>query len=104
MRVKSWLVAAFCALVFAAVSAGSAFAGEVTGNGKGTGMAEHANSECGFSGREDENAAGSPLRTQTPHEVWLNPAFFPVPPGGLVVNPDPGTPGQACNGHTSPRK
>lgn len=104
MRKMSWIVAALCAVVFAVVSAGSAFAGEVTGNGKQTGMADHANSECGFSGQEDETAAGSPLRTQTPHEVWLNPAIFGGPPGGVVVNPEPGSPGQACNGHLSPRK
>jgi hypothetical protein len=104
MGMKSWFAAALCAVVFAAVSASSAFAGEVTGNGKETGMRDHANSECGFSGQEDETADGSPLRTQTPHEVWLNPEFFPVPPGGLVVNPAPGTPGEACNGHLSPRK
>ncbi len=104
MSKRRLLVAALCTLAFAALGAGQAMAGEVTGKGKPTAMSANANSECGFSGREDENAAGSPLRTQTPHEVWLNPEFFPVPPGGLVVNPAPGTPGQACNGHLNPRK
>jgi hypothetical protein len=65
-----------------------AVAGEVTGNGGTTGMRGHAASECGFSGLED--AAGSPLRTQTPHAVWFGPRVG-------VVNPDPGTPGTACN-------
>lgn len=62
-----------------------ASAGEITGNGKPTGMRDHARSECGFSGLED--VEGSPLRTQTPHEVWV----------GSVLNPPPGTPGVACN-------
>jgi len=68
----------------------AASAGEVTGNGKATGMAGHATSICGFSGRED--VIGSPLRTQTPHEVY---ADFLNPPA--VINPAPGTPGTACN-------
>jgi hypothetical protein len=102
---KRLLVVAASVAVIVGAGASAAFAGEVTGNGKQTGMRAHANSECGFSGREDENAVGSPLRTQTPHEVWLNPAIFPgLPPGGIVVNPEPGTPGQDCNGHLNPRK
>ena len=68
----------------------AAVAGEVTGNGKATGMAGHAKSICAFSGRED--VIGSPLRTQTPHEVY---ADFLMPP--MVINPAPGTPGTACN-------
>ena len=103
MRIRSLFAAALCGVAIAAVGPGSAFAGEVTGNGKPTAMKGHANSLCGFSGLEDD--ARSPLRTQTPHEVWLNPEEFPfVPPGGLVVNPEPGTPGTACNGHLSPTK
>ena len=93
MRKKRIAAVAACAAAVMGVSASAALAGEVTGNGKETGMRGHAQSECGFSGREDE--AGSPLRTQTPHEVWLDPAFFPPPNG--VVNPPPGTPGYACN-------
>ena len=34
MRLKSLFVAAACAVSIAAVGAGSAFAGEITGNGK----------------------------------------------------------------------
>lgn len=68
----------------------AAFAGEVTGNGGETGAPRHAASECAFSGLED--VVGSPLRTQTPHEVY---ADFLTPP--RVINPAPGTPGMACN-------
>ena len=69
-----------------------AYAGEITGNGKDTGMREHAKSACGFSGLEDDE--GSPLRTQTPHAVWLGPQG---PPPDGVAYPPPGTPGKECN-------
>jgi hypothetical protein len=96
LRIKSLFAAGLCGVVIAAVGAGSAFAGEVTGNGKPLWIAVtadgghvlHGNSDCAFSGRED--LAASPLRTQTPHEVWLGPTVG-------VVNPAPGTPGTACN-------
>jgi hypothetical protein len=69
----------------------AASAGEVTGNGKDTGMEGHAASVCAFSGQED--SAESPLRTQTPHEV-----YFDIGPGpAFVLNPPPGSPGTACN-------
>jgi hypothetical protein len=94
---KSLLAAAICAAAVAGTGANAAYAGEVTGNGKPLWIAVteegdhvlHGKSPCAFSGRED--LAGSPLRTQTPHEVWLGP----IP--DLVVNPAPGTPGTACN-------
>jgi len=68
MSMKSWLAGVMCALVFAAVSAGSAFAGEVTGNGKPTAAPEHANSACAFSGQNDQTEGEGPVgpRTQTP--------------------------------------
>ncbi len=74
--------------VLMVVGASPVAAGEVTGNGDPTGMKGHAKSECGFSGLED--IAESPLRTQTPHEVWFDAQVG-------VINPAPGTPGTACN-------
>jgi hypothetical protein len=72
----------------------AAFAGEVTGNGKPTGMEGHARSACGYSGQEDNEYGDSPLRTQTPHEVWndLGAVHF-------IANPPPGSPGRpgGCN-------
>ena len=68
----------------------AASAGEVTEKGRATGAPGCVASECAFSGREDDPA--SPLRTQTPHEV-----FFDFVEPGFVVNPAPGTPGRACN-------
>ena len=46
MSKKPRLVAVLCAVVFAAVSARSGFAGEVTGNGKLTGAPANSNSIC----------------------------------------------------------
>jgi len=70
MSMKSWLVAALCAVVFAAMSAGSAFAGEVTGNGKETGAVANANSICAYSGQNDRVVGEGPTdtRVQTPAE------------------------------------
>jgi hypothetical protein len=73
MTKKSRLTVALCALVFAAVSAGSAFAGEVTGKpggGKPTAAPDHANSLCAFSGQNDRTPGEGPVdtRVQTPAE------------------------------------
>jgi hypothetical protein len=94
------LVVAAGVAALVGVGAGSAFAGEVTGKNKPLWIAVtedgghvlHGKSPCAFSGQED--LTGSPLRTQTPHEVWLGPEIG-------VVNPAPGTPGTACNPNTA---
>jgi hypothetical protein len=94
-----FIVAAVAALVFSGVFAGTAFAGEVTGNGNETPIRGHiAASECSFSGLEDWNSFDpqvpedaimvTPGVTQTPHAVI---------DGGEVVYPPPGTPGFACS-------
>lgn len=88
MKVLEGIAVGVSCGVLMAVGASPASAGEVTGNGDPTGMKGHAKSECGFSGLED--IAESPLRTQTPHEVWFNAVVG-------VINPPPGTPGTACN-------
>ena len=87
---KKVLAAVAASIAAVGVTAGAAFAGEVTGNGKLTPVnGGIAASICSFSGREDE--AASPIQTQTPHAVWEGPIVG-------VVNPPPGTPGQACRG------
>ena len=54
---KTLVGAAICAaLIFG--SSGAAFAGEVGGNGQGTGAPEHSTSWCSFSGLEDNDGAG----------------------------------------------
>ena len=88
MNIPRMLAAGFSCGVLVAIGCAPASAGEVTGNGDPTGMAAHANSVCGYSGLED--IAESPLRTQTPHEVWFDAQVG-------VINPAPGTPGTACN-------
>ena len=52
MRMRRVLAVAACAVAVVALGAGSAFAGEITGNG--TLKDVHGNSPCAFSGQEDE--------------------------------------------------
>ncbi len=100
MRMKSWLAAAFCAFAVAGASAGAAFAGEVTGNGKPTAGPEHANSICVFSGKNDD--PGAPLDGSGPNG-----------PGGVsqsygqdvklgLIDPHAFNPGDACRGDSNP--
>jgi hypothetical protein len=85
---KKRLAAAVCAVALTGLGAAPAFGGEITGNGKFTPVHSHlAASICSFSGRED--IPESPLRTQTPHEVWIDAEVG-------VVNPPPGAPGTDC--------
>lgn len=95
MKMKKRIVSGVIGLAMIGGFAGAASAGEITGNGKATGMAGHAKSECGFSGQEDN--PDSPLRTQTPHEVWFD--LTPDPDTHFVANPPPGSPAQpgGCN-------
>jgi hypothetical protein len=98
-RTKSLLAAAACAAVVAAVSAGPALAGEVTGNGKLTPIgaapdaAPHANSICSFSGQNDgeppvgrtaEHVQNWGQRTKADRDVLATMGFHP---------------GDSCNGH-----
>ena len=93
-----------CVGAVTGLGAGSAFAGEVTGNGKPTGAPSHANSICVFSGQND-NPAGSEEdgpggRTQSyGQDVRLglaNPSA--LNPGKVKGQPIP-HPGFACNGN-----
>ena len=73
MSFKAWLTGVVCALAFAAASAGSAFAGEVTGkpgDAKPTGAPANSNSICSFSGQNDRVPGEGPIdtRVQTPAE------------------------------------
>lgn len=94
MRFKSLLAAALLAVVVAALGAGSAFAGEVTGNGKPTAGPAHANSICVFSGRNDGEPP--PGRTAAHVQSWGQ-----IPKEERDVLASEGShPGDACNGHT----
>jgi hypothetical protein len=80
MRTKPLLAVAASAAAVAALSAGPAFAGEITGPpgipdkagsalGKPTGAVLHSNSICAFNGLNDMNPDQGPIHfiVQTPH-------------------------------------
>jgi hypothetical protein len=96
MSKKRLLVAALCAVAFAALSAGSAFAGEVTGKGKPTGAPAHSNSICSFSGQNDHPSGvpeGPPGRVQSyGQDVKAGRA-----------DPHVFNPGDVCQGGSNPR-
>ena len=90
MRKK--LAVAVCAVAVAGLSAGSALAGEITGNGKWIAGSEeaplHGQSECAFSGQNDEFHL-------FPNEDWPRTQSW-----GQIVKafgPLGGVPGVACN-------
>jgi hypothetical protein len=103
MRLKALCAATLCAVALAALGAGSAFAGEVTGNGKKTLWTAtistpegdfhllHGKSICAFSGQNDEfilDGDENAPRTQSWGQEVRN--FTPVGGGA-------GVPGTACN-------
>jgi hypothetical protein len=95
MGIRRGILTLVVALIAAAVGAGSAFAGEITGNGKPTAAPDNANSECSFSGLDDPDDDGF-VHTQSwgqlPKEVRDFLASIGVAPWTL------------CNGHLSPQK
>ena len=94
MRFKSLVAAALCAAAVAAVGAGSAFAGEVTGNGNPTAAPAHTNSICAFSGQNDGNPP--PGRSAAHVQSWGQ-----IPKAVRDVLATQGShPGDACNGRT----
>ena len=83
------------ALVAAGFATGSAFAGEITGNGKPTAAPANANSECSFSGLDDPDDDGF-VHTQNWGQLSKEQRAFLASIGV--------TPGIACNGHLNPQK
>lgn len=91
------VVTGVCVAALRGAGAGTALAGEVTGNGEDTQGTAHANSICSFSGQND-----------TPNE--------PAPEGGRVQSygqlvkqrlkgsPSVPSPGIACQGGSNPNK
>jgi hypothetical protein len=104
MSKRPMLAAALSAVAVAALGAGSAFAGEVTGNGKPTGAPGHANSICVFSGQNDvpegDPEEGPPGRTQSYGQDVRAGGLDPstLNPGKVPGEPIP-HPGFACNGN-----
>ena len=101
---RKLITGAALAVIVAGVS-GTAFAGEVNGNGKPTPIRDRAHSACAFSGLED----GTALIGFTDQGA---PIFITVATGhGLVQTPhqensagiihEPGIPGQECRGNAT---
>ncbi len=84
---------ATCGLTVAllAAGAGTASAGEITGNGKDAQGASHAHSICAFSGQNDTPDAEAPEGGRVQNYGQL------VQAGLKAQFP---APGDACNGHT----
>ena len=98
MRMRRLLAVASCAVAVVALGAGSAFAGEVTGNGKLTPIGaapddgpQHAASICSFSGQNDGEPP--PGRVVAGVQNWGQTADRQSLPAFMH-------PGDSCNGHT----
>jgi hypothetical protein len=77
--------------------AGTALAGEVTGNGKDTQGTEHANSICSFSGQNDTPNEPAP-------EGGRVQSYGQLVKQGLKGSPSAPSPGIACQGGSNPNK
>jgi hypothetical protein len=107
MRMKSFFAAAACAVTVAGLSAGVAFAGEVTGppgsiSNPGTdnqAATSHANSICVFSGLNDFVNGPTDFIVQSfGQDVRLG---HPSPIGG-ITDPTVANPGDFCRGFSNP--
>ena len=104
MRRRSFVAAAVCAGALLGAGSGTAFAGEVTGNGDPTQGPPNANSICVFSGQND--VPDAPLS--------LDETVAPDGPGGvsqsfgqdvkLGLAPHEFNPGTACRGISNPER
>jgi len=92
---RMFVLSLVMALAVAMIATGSAFAGEITGNGKPTAAPANANSECSFSGLDDPDDDGF-VHTQNWGQLSKEQRAFLASIGV--------TPGMACNGHLNPQK
>jgi hypothetical protein len=90
------LAAALSAVAIGGASTGTAFAGEVTGNGKPTAGPEHANSICVFSGKNDNPTSTDPL-----DPGGVSQSYGQENKLGLQ-DPHTFNPGDACRGGSNP--
>jgi hypothetical protein len=106
MRVNRMVMAGVGAVALVAVSSGSAFAGEINGNGQppgGEGLGSaHAHSICAFSGLEDGDGAGFPGPGGAPPQNWGHVQQAERAAGATVqdLKASGFQPGDSCNGHT----
>jgi hypothetical protein len=104
---KATIATAACTFALVGGSAAAAFAGEVTGNGKLSQGAIHANSPCAFSGLNDQSPEEGGSGVVQPGEVqnWGHtrgtPVVISAPRGAsdLVIDFGGGTFEWGCNGH-----
>ena len=94
-RNKSLFAAVVSAVAVAALSAGPALAGEVTGNGQPTAGPANANSICVFSGKNDD--PGAPL-TGGPNGPGGQSQSYGQENRLGLVDPHEFNPGDACRG------
>ena len=97
---KSRLLALAAAGALSLGVAGTAFAGEITGNGKPTGAPNHANSACVFSGHNDD--PGAPL-SGTDNPGGHSQSYGQLNRLGIIADlfgatPKTFNPGDACRG------
>jgi hypothetical protein len=97
---KSMLVALVSTMAIAGSSAGAAFAGEVTGNGKPTAGPTHANSICVFSGKNDD--PGAPLDGSGPNGPGGPSQSYGQELRLGLIDPHVFNPGDACRGGSNP--
>ena len=94
------ITTAVCTVALFGATASSAFAGEITGNGKPTGGPAHANSICVFSGKNDDPTA--PLDGSGPNGPGgVSQSFGQDVKLGLA-DPHLFNPGDACGPGTNP--
>jgi hypothetical protein len=91
---KSMLVAVVSVVIIAGPSAGTGFAGEITGNGKPTAGVPNANSICVFSGKNDDPTGINPELNGPP---GVSQSYGQENKLGLV-DPRAFNPGDACRG------
>lgn len=87
MKLSRVVAAGLGSVVLVAASATSAFAGEVTGNGKPTQAPSNSNSLCSYSGQNDD-LAEEPGRVQSYGQIVKagGKAFVPSPSVGCNPN------------------
>jgi len=96
LRKRSLPVTLLCTVAVVGAGAGSAFAGEITGNGKPTAGPTHANSVCVYSGKNDD--PGAPLDGSGPNGPGgVSQSFGQMNRLGLI-DPHAFNPGDACRG------
>ncbi len=89
MKISRLLAVGFGSATLVVMGSSAAFAGEATGSGGTTPIAERANSICAYSGLNDEITAEEPDRTQSYGQI--------VRAGFKAFAPPPS---MACNGRT----